>query len=105
MASARPSHVGARLDEEGTAGRAEIDERGRGLRVEVPVEQCDDGLEIEQDDARSARRAEQEAKLRAVTVAKIMVGSIELRGRLPGSTRLATGRPSSSTGMKEKSVS
>ena len=33
-----------------------------------------------------------------------MVGAIELRGRLPASTRLATGRPSSS-GAKEKSVS
>ena len=33
-----------------------------------------------------------------------MVGAIELRGRLPGSTRLATGRPSRA-GRKEKSVS
>ena len=33
-----------------------------------------------------------------------MVGAIELRGRLPGSTRLATGRPSRS-GTKAKSVS
>ena len=32
------------------------------------------------------------------------VGAIELRGRLPGSTRLATG-PSSLLGRKEKSVS
>lgn len=34
-----------------------------------------------------------------------MEGDIELRGRLPGSTRLATGAPLSSTGAKEKSVS
>src|SRR5665213_1892516 len=33
-----------------------------------------------------------------------MVGDIELRGRLPGSTRLATGLPSR-VGRKEKSVS
>ncbi len=36
---------------------------------------------------------------------KTSVGAIELRGRLPGSTRLATGSPSSSTGSAEKSVS
>jgi len=30
---------------------------------------------------------------------------MEERGRLPGSTRLATGRPAASTEVKEKSVS
>ena len=34
-----------------------------------------------------------------------IVGDIELRGRLPASTRLATGRPASSLARKEKSVS
>jgi hypothetical protein len=33
------------------------------------------------------------------------VGAIELRGRLPGSTRFATGGPSASAGSSEKSVS
>jgi hypothetical protein len=32
-------------------------------------------------------------------------GDMEERGRLPGSTRLATGRPAASTEVKEKSVS
>src|SRR3954471_10789428 len=34
-----------------------------------------------------------------------MVGTIDERGRLPGATALATGRPCASTGEKEKSVS
>src|SRR3954471_11122381 len=34
-----------------------------------------------------------------------MVGTIDERGRLPGATALATGRPWASTGEKEKSVS
>ena len=34
-----------------------------------------------------------------------MVGAIELRGRLPGATALASGRPARSTGRKAKSVS
>ena len=52
----------ARLKQECSAGRAEIGERGGGLRVEVPIEHGDDGLQIEQDDAWPSRRAKQEAK-------------------------------------------
>ena len=36
---------------------------------------------------------------------KISVGAIVLRGRFPGSTRLATGTPSGPAGSAEKSVS
>ena len=71
--------------------------------VELPIEEPDEGLDDVEDDARSARRAEDGEDL--ALSSKTMVGAMELRGRLPPSTRLAIGRPSSSTGRNEKSVS
>ena len=50
------------------------------------------------------RGAQAHLELAALLV-KHQQGDMEERGRLPGSTRFATGRPAASTEVKEKSVS
>ena len=89
---------GSGLDHHRIAGRAEIDECCGLGRVEAPVDQSDERLDVVEDDGGAAGTAKN-------ILAKTRVGSRELRGRLPPSTRLATGLPSSSTGTNEKSVS
>ena len=73
------------------------------LDVEPPVDQPGEAARHELDDGAAAGRAEH--RFEPPLCWNTIVGDIELRGRLPASTRLATGRPASSLARKEKSVS
>ena len=74
----------------------------RGLDVKPPIEDGDNRFRDIGDDAAAARRTDRQLKLPSAFSTR--VGDIELRGRLPGSTRLAIGTPSR-TARNEKSVS
>src|SRR5262245_30779387 len=91
------------FDFEGPAAAAEVHERRRGLGVELPVYQTDQGF----DDVRMMRDppGEPSAAHGVPVASKTMVGAIELRGRFPGASALAMGLPAASIGRKAKSVS
>ncbi len=75
-----------------SANAAEIRQRNRGLSVEPPIENPDEGFHDVEDDAAAAGRANAQPEPRPCRPST-MVSGMELRGRLPPSTRLAIGWP------------
>ena len=80
------------LDLEAVALAAEVRQVGGRLRVHAPVDQRDQRLHHVEDDAAAARRAEHGHRRRPSS-SNTMVGAMELRGRLPGPTRVGDGLP------------
>ena len=88
----------AGLEQDGLLGAAEIDERA-ACRIEAPIDQGDDGLDVEDDDRRAAGAAQHDSASRRRRRRR-WSGPWRCAGACPARRDWRLGFPSSSTGSK-----